>query len=234
MALRQESDGCQLHIYQALVMWKLIHTKGNFRMLYNDNLIPTVFKILLKHLATQIQTYLPVELKNSCQNLSHNIQNRGVGCRCLLSAMEADVLLHVFSFQRCWEGTVKSVQREDQGNDHHNNLAIIALVPQITTEKVEIKFAGIENRANAQGISSSSSKQAIRVIGYKCNNETTVKVLNASSRNRTRTKYGFYIRQWEPFMGTTSNITIEHALTFASSFYDKAVFYSAIVSAKCT
>ena len=92
---------------------------------------------------------------------------------------------------------------------------------------------GIKPSYDTQTISNASSEQAVRAIGYQDNNETTVKILNASLRESTRTKYSIYIRQWESFIGTTRDITIEDALNFLSNLFDKSISYSAIVSAKC-
>ena len=92
---------------------------------------------------------------------------------------------------------------------------------------------GIKPSYDKQTISNASSEQAVRAIGYQDNNETTVKILNTSLRESTRTKYSIYIRQWESFIGTTRDITIEDVLNFLSNLFDKGISYSAIVSAKC-
>ena len=81
----------------------------------------------------------------------------------------------------------------------------------------------IKPASYAQTIHNTSSEQANRAINYQGNNETTVKILNVSLRESTRTKYSIYIRQWELFMGTTRDITIEHVLNFLNNLYDKGI-----------
>ena len=111
--------------------------------------------------------------------------------------MEVDPLLHVFFFSPCWEDTVKKVQGEDQCKNHHIILAITTLVPLnslISDSNSEDQITEIQPTAYRQSIRSSSSEQAVKVIGYKRNNETTVKISNASIRTSTRTKYSICIR----------------------------------------
>ena len=96
--------------------------------------------------------------------------------------------------------------------------------------------SGAKPLSDTQTIHNASSEQAIRDIGYQGNNETIVKILNASLRESTRTKcsiYSTYIRQWESFIGTTRDIAIEHVLNFLSNLQDKGISYSAFVIAKC-
>lgn len=91
--------------------------------------------------------------------------------------MEVDPLLHVFFFWPCWEDTVKKVQGEDQCKNHHIILAITTLVPQnslISDSNSEDQITEIQPTANRQSIYSSSSEQAVKIIGYKA----TLKLLS--------------------------------------------------------
>ena len=92
---------------------------------------------------------------------------------------------------------------------------------------------GIKLSSDTQTIGNGSSEEAIRAIGYQGNNETTVKILNTSLLESTRTKYSIYIRQWESLIVTTRDITIERVLNFLSNLCHKGVSYIGIVSAKC-
>ena len=92
---------------------------------------------------------------------------------------------------------------------------------------------GIKLSSDTQNISNASSEQTIRAVGYQGNNETTFKILNASLRESTRTKYSIYVRQWKLFIGAIRDINIEHILNLLNNLYDESISYSAIVTAKC-
>ena len=76
--------------------------------------------------------------------------------------------------------------------------------------------------SDTQTIDNASSPQALRAIGYQGNNRTTLKILNTSFLESTRNKYNIS-RQWESFIGTTRDITIEHVLNFLGNLYDKSI-----------
>ena len=92
---------------------------------------------------------------------------------------------------------------------------------------------GIKVSSDTQTIDNGSSEEAIRAIRYQGNNETTVKILNTSLLESTRTKYSICIRQWESLIVTTRDITIERVLNFLSNLCQKGVSYIGIVNAKC-
>ena len=71
---------------------------------------------------------------------------------------------------------------------------------------------GTKPSPNKQTIGNASSEQAIWAIGYQGNNKTTIKILNVSLRESTRTKYIIYIRQWESSIGASRKITVERVL----------------------
>ena len=65
---------------------------------------------------------------------------------------------------------------------------------------------GIKASSGTQTISIPFSEQAIGAIGYQSNNETTVKILNASLRESTKTRQSIYIRYWKSFAVTTRDM----------------------------
>ena len=124
-------------------------------------------------------------------------RTKSVRHRCFFSDMEEDVLLHISSFKSSGKGIVKSVQRENQSHSYHTKLAVSVLAPSNIIHSHRgsgDQATEIKSSSDTKTIGNASSEQAIRAIGYQSNSETTVKILNASLRESTRTEYSIHMR----------------------------------------
>ena len=88
-----------------------------------------IFKNIIKTFGTQIQTYLPVELTSSYQNLFHGIQNQRRGPQMPFLWCGSRCTFTCFFLLALWEGIVKGVQGENSSHNYHTKLAIPKLVP---------------------------------------------------------------------------------------------------------